>query len=100
MALSNYFRVQRAFCFQQDRDEKAASALYNSVLKTKPSDIGLIAVASNNICCIQKDQAIFDSRKKMKTATSDGLEGKLTTRQRKLIALNNCLLSFYSNQVY
>ena len=36
--------------------EKEAQAIYNMVLKTKPSDIALVAVASNNLMAINKDQ--------------------------------------------
>jgi signal recognition particle subunit SRP72 len=34
--------------------EKEAQTLYNSVLKNKPSDIGLVAVASNNLLTINR----------------------------------------------
>ncbi len=38
--------------------EKEAQAIYNTVLKTKPSDIALVAVASNNLMTINKDQVL------------------------------------------
>jgi len=95
-------RAQRAYAIQKqglaDR-EKEAQTIYNSVLKSKPSDIGLVAVASNNLIVINKDQNIFDSRKKIKAATVEGLENKLTKVQRSEIAMNNALLTMYTNQV-
>jgi signal recognition particle subunit SRP72 len=39
---------------QQLGKEKEAQTIYNAVLKTKPSDIGLVAVASNNLITINR----------------------------------------------
>jgi signal recognition particle subunit SRP72 len=69
------------------------------VLKTKPSDIGLLAVASNNLMTLNRDQNIFDSKKRIKSATAEGLEHKLTSAHRRTIARNNALLAMYTNQV-
>lgn len=79
--------------------EKDAQAVYNSILKKKPDDVGLLAIASNNSIALNKDQNLFDSKKKIRNATTDGLQHKLTSRQRKEIAINQCLLSLYTNQV-
>lgn len=78
--------------------EKEARVIYTDTLKKKPDDIGLIAIASNNLITLNKDQNVFDSKKKMKSATVDGLEHKLTSRQRKHIALNQLLLSLLTSQ--
>lgn len=78
--------------------EKEAQSIYTAALKQKPNDAGLVAIASNNMVVINKDQNVFDSKKKMKNATLEGLEHKLTSRQRKNIALNHCLLALYTNQ--
>jgi signal recognition particle subunit SRP72 len=56
-------------------------------------------VASNNLLTLNKDQNIFDSKKKIKAATVDGLEHKLTSIHRAAIARNNALLAMYTNQV-
>ena len=87
-----------AYCLHKQGREKEAQAIYTAALKQKPDDIGLVAIASNNMVAINKDQNVFDSKKKMKAATLDGLEHKLTSRQRKHIALNHCLLALYTNQ--
>ena len=79
--------------------DREAQAIYNSVLKSKPSDIALVAVASNNMVAMNKDQNIFDSKKKMKASMVEGLEHKLTTVHRAAIARNNALLAMYTNQV-
>ena len=68
-------------------------------MKSKPADIGLVAVASNNLVTLNKDQNIFDSKKKIKAATADGMEHKLTSVHRAAIARNNALLAMYTNQV-
>ena len=94
-------RVQLGFAIQMqnsDRDRQA-QGIYNSVLKSKPADIGLVAVASNNLVTLNKDQNIFDSKKRIKAATAEGVEHKLTTVHRAAIARNNALLAMYTNQV-
>ena len=92
-------RVQLGYCLQLQGREKEAQALYTAALKAKPDDIALVAVASNNLVCLNKDQNVFDSKKRMKSATHESLEHKLTTKQRRNIAYNQCLLSFYTDQV-
>ncbi|CAH1644088.1 unnamed protein product [Spodoptera littoralis] len=91
-------RVQQAYCLQQMGKEKEAMTIYQNVLKDKPSDQALVAIASNNIVVINRDGNVFDSRKRMKAATADGLEHKLNSRQRAAITYNQAILAIYSNQ--
>ena len=56
-------------------------------------------MASNNLVTLNKDQNIFDSKKRIKAASAEGLEHKLTTAHRATIARNNALLAMYTNQV-
>ena len=49
--------------------------------------------------CLNKDQNIFDSKKRIKAATVEGLEHKLTSKHQAAIARNNALLAMYTNQV-
>lgn len=79
--------------------EKEAMGIYSRVLKTKPTDAGLIAVASNNILCINKDQNIFDSKKRIKTIHTEGVLAKLNDLQRQGILINECLFYLYTQQV-
>lgn len=92
-------RVQLGFVLQRQGRDKEAATVYNQVLKSKPSDIGLVAVASNNLLCLNKDQNIFDSKKRLKAATVEGLETKLTSSQRGAIARNSALLAMFTAQV-
>ncbi|RUS82662.1 hypothetical protein EGW08_009565 [Elysia chlorotica] len=91
-------RVQRGYIHQCQGQNDQASQIYNQVLKTKPSDAGLVAVVSNNVVTINKDQNIFDSKRKIKAATGDSLKHKTVTAQRKHIDVNQCLVHMYSNQ--
>lgn len=91
-------KVQLAYCLQLQGKIKEATAIYSDVLKHKSNDAALTAVASNNMVAINKNQNVFDSKKKIRAAMSDTCEHKLTTRQKKAIALNNCLLTLYTNQ--
>ena len=49
--------------------------------------------------CLNKDQNIFDSKKRIKAATVEGLEHKLTSKHQAAIERNNALLAMYTNQV-
>lgn len=91
-------KVQLAYCLQMQGKIKEATAIYTDALKHKSSDPALTAVASNNMVAINKDQNVFDSKKKIRAAMSEACEHKLTTRQKKIIAINNCLLTLYTNQ--
>lgn len=84
--------------YQKQGRIKEAQTLYTDNLKLKLEDIALQAVASNNVVCINKDQNLFDSKKKMKVALNETLINKLPSLQRKYIALNNAILNYYINQ--
>ncbi|XP_065166008.1 signal recognition particle subunit SRP72 [Atheta coriaria] len=92
-----HIRVLQGYCWQKQGRTKEAHSLYLSALKQKIDDISLSAVASNNVVVINKDQNVFDSKKKMKVATNDQLVHKLPSEQRKNIALNNAIFNYYSN---
>jgi len=92
-------KVQLAYVLQKQGKEKEAQTIYNNVLRNKPADIGLVAVASNNLLTLNRDQNIFDSKKRLKAATADGLALKLNSRQRNQIARNQALLAMFTAQV-
>ncbi|XP_074040914.1 signal recognition particle 72 [Leptinotarsa decemlineata] len=91
-------RIQIGYVYQKLGRIKESHQLYTSNLKLKLEDIALIAVACNNVVCINKDQNLFDSKKKMKIALNDMLTYKLPSKQRKFIALNNAIFNYYINQ--
>lgn len=91
-------KVQLAYCLQMQGKIKDAAAIYTEALKHKSSDVALVAVASNNTVAINKDQNVFDSKKKIRAAMTEAVEHKLNSRQNKTIAINNCLLTLYTNQ--
>lgn len=91
-------RVQLAYVLQKQGRRDEAVKLNNQVLKNKPSDLAVMAVLSNNIVTINKDQNVFDSKKKIKTATADGLKHKLTATQQRCININQGLLHMHTNQ--
>lgn len=71
--------------------------MYANLIRIKSDDPGLIAIASNNVAAINKDQNLFDSKKKMKLALQE-FNKRLTSVQAKTIYTNNCLLLYYLNQ--
>ena len=92
-------QVMKGLCLQKLGKTKEALELYNSVLKEKFADSQTMAVAANNIICINKDQNMFDSKKKLKIASGETVNKKLVLSQINNIAFNSCLLSFYTNQL-
>ncbi|NXF34640.1 SRP72 protein, partial [Nyctibius bracteatus] len=89
---------QMAYIMQlQDRTEDALQ-LYNQIIKLKPTDVGLLAVIANNIITINKDQNVFDSKKKVKLTNAEGVEHKLSKKQLQAIEFNKALLAMYTNQ--
>lgn len=90
--------MQLAYCIQKMGREKEAQVIYNRALKQKPDDIALVAIASNNLATLNREANLFDSKKRIKSATAEGLEHKLTNRQRKAISVNQCLLAALTGQ--
>ncbi|MEE6474584.1 hypothetical protein FKM82_010429 [Ascaphus truei] len=89
---------QMAYIMQQQGCIDDALQLYNQIIKLKPRDVGLLAVVANNIITINKDQNVFDSKKKVKLTSADGVEHKLFKNQVQAIEFNKALLSMYTNQ--
>ena len=80
MGIIKFIKVQLDYRMQRQGREK--EAIYNQVLRNEHIDIGLTAIASNNLIPINKDQNIFDSKKSIKAATVKRLEAKLNFAQR------------------
>jgi hypothetical protein len=83
---------------------------YNRVLKRKPVDALSVAIASNNLIAIRGGKDLFDSLKKsdkllenkglgQKLQFAEGLDHKLSTRQKEAISFNRCLLLLHSNKL-
>lgn len=75
--------------------------IYQKVLKQKPSDVALLAIAANNSAVINGAQNIFDSRRKLKMArtTMEEHEAKFTSRQKQALSVNQCLFLGATSQV-
>lgn len=91
-------KVQLAYCLQRQGKSDEALKIYNSVMKTKPSDLTVMAALNNNLVCLNKDQNIFDSKKRLKAATGSELDFKLNSLQLRTIAYNEILFSILTNQ--
>lgn len=94
------FLVQKAYCKQRLGQNDLAEKEYEEALKLKPSDQEVAAVASNNLFALRgKDTSLFDSAKKARALNLDtAVEEKLTLQQRRVFAINRCLLSLYTNK--
>ncbi|CAL8079594.1 unnamed protein product [Calicophoron daubneyi] len=91
-------RAQQAYLLQQSKKEEAANQIYQAVTRHRSIDSALLAVIANNIVCINKEQNIFDSRKRIKMTSTDGLQHKLLAKQRRDILMNQALFYFHTNQ--
>uniref|UniRef100_A0A8C0ARC2 Signal recognition particle subunit SRP72 n=1 Tax=Buteo japonicus TaxID=224669 RepID=A0A8C0ARC2_9AVES len=87
---------------QKAEGEERKATVNNNVLSTflncRPTDVGLLAVIANNIITINKDQNVFDSKKKVKLTNAEGVEHKLSKKQLQAIEFNKALLAMYTNQ--
>jgi hypothetical protein len=95
------FRVQLGDVTQLQGRTSESQQMYQMVLKLKPSDVALSAIASNNSAVINGAQNIFDSRRKLKMtrSTVEENEAKFTTRQKQALAVNQCLFLGATSQV-
>ncbi|XP_069482264.1 signal recognition particle subunit SRP72 [Ambystoma mexicanum] len=89
---------QMGYIMQQQGRTEDALQLYNQIIKLKPTDVGLLAVIANNTITINKDQNVFDSKKKVKLTNADGVEHKLSKKQLQAIEFNKALLAMHTNQ--
>jgi len=95
------YMVQRGLVCQRLGQHERALEIYEEALKQKPSDGEVAAVASNNLFSLRgKEHNLFDSAKKAKALNLDEqVEDKLTAEQRRVFALNRCLLALYMGKV-
>lgn len=96
-----FHRVQLGYVTQLQARTSESQQLYQKVLKQKPSDVALIAIAANNSAVINGAQNVFDSRRKLKMArtTMEENEAKFTSRQKRSLNVNQCLFLGATAQV-
>jgi len=85
--------VQLAYAWQRLGRVAEAKAAYTSVLKAKPNDPVVVAVASNNLIALRGPDdsvGVFDSLKRSKVAL--GLSRHLSSHQLRAVSLNHCIL--------
>ena len=95
-------RVQLGYATQLQGRLSESQALYQTVLKQKPSDIAVQAIAANNSAVINGVQNVFDSRRKLKMARTvvEENEAKFTGKQKQILAINQCLFLGFTAQVH
>ncbi|KAF9978074.1 Signal recognition particle core component [Actinomortierella ambigua] len=90
--------VQKAYVYQLMGRADQARDLYQTVLKTKPLEVTAPAVAANNLVVMQGESDLYDSAKKIKTATAKQLGVKFFESQKRAIAMNEVLLQLYQGK--
>ena len=91
-------QAQRSYVLLMMGQQDMAQKLCMAVMKTKPSDGMVGAVVANNLAVLRKDHELFDSHKRLRSATTEGVEAKLLPRQLEHIRFNRCLLLLYMNK--
>jgi hypothetical protein len=91
--------VQLGYVYQLQGKVTEALQLYYGILKSRAGDKAIAAVTSNNVIAAKGETELFDSMRRYKIASAPGLESKLTTSQRTVIALNGAILSLYRKKV-
>lgn len=76
-----------------------AEELCQEVVKSRPSDATVMAVAANNLAVLRAGRDLFDSVKRNKTALAQPVVSKLTPAQRRVMSLNRAILLCYMNRV-
>jgi len=84
--------VQLAYIYQLTGRESKAVELYETILKNKPSDASVAAVASNNVVTLHKDSKLFNAEKNLFNAISAAEEHKLTSEQENVINFNRAVV--------
>merc|ERR1712071_429426 len=94
-------RVQLGYTAQLQGRTSEAQQLYQKVLKQKPSDVAVLAIAANNSATINGGQNVFDSRRKLKLTKSTLDENlvKFTVKQKRALAINQCLFLGLTSQM-
>ena len=92
-------RTQLAYIGQLIGKPDQALKQYKEVFQQKPEDAAILAVVSNNIVTIHgAEQDVFDSRKKLKVATSEAARLKMNSEQFSTILYNQALFSLLTGQ--
>lgn len=84
-------------CYQRLHRNEAASALLLRVFRSRPSDASLLAIVCNNLVALNGDRDVFDSRKKMRNATSEKARSRLFAVQQQGVDINQALLLLLLN---
>ncbi|EHB01422.1 Signal recognition particle 72 kDa protein [Heterocephalus glaber] len=93
---------QMAYILQFQGRTEEAFQLCNQIIKLKPTDAGLVAVIANNIITINKDQNVFDSKKKLKISQGNISKAYLILRSTEELkhkpGMVSALVTMYSHE--
>jgi len=84
-------RVQLGYIYQLTDRTDAAMEIYEDVLKAKPSEDAVVAVAHNNLSLGGKNKSLFSIERDLFTASAVD-QNKLTDEQKKAIGFNRAIV--------
>eukprot|EP00897_Mesotaenium_endlicherianum_P002184 jgi/Mesen1/1994/ME000147S01088 len=105
--------VQLAYVQQMQGRAGEAVQSYSALLKRRLADAPSMAVACNNLVALRGSKDLFDSLKRMDKlvaadrgsagggalSLADGLDAKLSARQKEALLFNRCLLLLHSHKL-
>jgi len=83
-------QTQLAYIKQLSGDSETANRIYEEILKQSPSDLAVVAVATNNSVALGSDKKMQASRK-LKHILTEQVQKKLNAVQKRAIDFNYCL---------
>eukprot|EP00730_Choanoeca_flexa_P016034 TRINITY_DN7495_c0_g1_i1.p1 TRINITY_DN7495_c0_g1~~TRINITY_DN7495_c0_g1_i1.p1 ORF type:complete len:642 (+),score=220.58 TRINITY_DN7495_c0_g1_i1:69-1928(+) len=87
---------QRVVALHMQGKYDEAKRGYKQLLKTAKSNSSVTGVACVNIIALHGDSDVFDSKKRLKTVSTEAILSKMTSQQRLVLAANTALLHLYA----
>ncbi|KAI8911311.1 hypothetical protein DFJ77DRAFT_469585 [Powellomyces hirtus] len=91
--------LQLAYVYQIQGKVDEAEKLYRAALNIKANDSAITAVASNNLLAIRGNHDLLESAKLFRSTTASGVEYKLNSVQKRILAINGALLALHSKKI-
>lgn len=91
-------KVQEAYVSQLCLEVEIAEKTYLDIIKSKSADPLVKAIASNNLVVLRESASLFDSAKKLQSASTKSLENRLLASQRHAVAINEAILLYHMHK--
>ncbi|ORX59024.1 hypothetical protein DM01DRAFT_1333615 [Hesseltinella vesiculosa] len=90
--------TQLAYAYQIQGQVDRAKETYQDIVASKVHNVAVNAVVANNLVSLQGTKDLFDSAKKLKTASAKDADAKLQKYQKRIVRMNDALLQMHMNK--